>query len=272
MFDKNPSSALVSCLMVTKGTPERLPGLSTAIACFKRQTYSPLELVIVTDTKDPDAPYRVEALVNSIDAPSVRTISGKDGMTLGALRNLSMRLSAGAFLCQWDDDDLHHPQRVADQVASLTNGDAKAVLLEDVLQYYPMTQQLWWINWRATEPRGHPGTLLCKRDCGISYPESGEHSCRGEDSAVARQLIAAGALATLRDKPYLYVYVSHGRNTYEIEHHQMLSTRLGVSRGRIARHEGQLRSQLAAFGPLLNGVHIVAPNADGPIFQVSAPD
>jgi glycosyltransferase involved in cell wall biosynthesis len=272
MFKKIPSSAIVSCLMVTKGTPERLPGLLTAIACFKRQTYAPLELMIVTDTKDPDAPHRVEALVNSIDAPGVRTIGGKDGMTLGALRNLSMQLSAGAFLCQWDDDDFHHPQRVADQVASLTNGDAKAVLLEDVLQYYPMTKRLWWINWRATESRGHPGTLLCKRDCGISYPEFGQDSRRGEDLAVARQLIAASALATLRDKPYLYVYVSHGQNTCEIEHHQMLSTRLGVSRGRITRHERQLRSQLAAFGPLLNGACIVAPNADGAIFQVSAPD
>jgi glycosyltransferase involved in cell wall biosynthesis len=258
--------------MVTKGTPERLPGLATAIACFKQQTYTPLELVIVTDNNDPDAPRRVEALVNSIDAADVTTISGKAGMTLGALRNLSMQSSAGAILCQWDDDDLHHPQRVADQVARLMIGNVKAVLLEDVLQYYPMTKRLWWINWRATEARGHPGTLLCKRDCGISYPESGEDSRRGEDLAVARQLISAGVLATLPDKPYLYVYVSHGQNTYEIAHHQMLSSRLGVSRGRITRYQGQLRFQLAAFGTLLDGAHVVAPNADGSIFQLDAPD
>jgi glycosyltransferase involved in cell wall biosynthesis len=258
--------------MVTKGTPERLPGLATAIACFKRQTYAPLELLIVTDASDPDAPCRVEVLVKSIDAPGVRTIRGEEGMTLGALRNLSMRSSAGALLCQWDDDDLHHPQRVAEQFARLTNGDAKAVLLQDVLQYYPKTKRLWWINWRATEARGHPGTLLCMRDCGISYPECGEDSRRGEDLAVARQLIAAGVLATVADKPYLYVYVSHGQNTYQIEHHQMLSTRLAVSRGRIARHEGQLRPQLAAFAPLLDGAHMVAPNADGSIFQLAASD
>ncbi|HEY1725734.1 MAG TPA: glycosyltransferase family A protein [Steroidobacteraceae bacterium] len=258
--------------MVTKGTPERLPGILTSIACFKRQTHAPLELVIVTDSKDPNAPSRVEALVKSIDAPGVRTVGGKDGMTLGALRNLSMQLSAGALLCQWDDDDFHHPERVADQVTSLTNGDAMAVLLEDMLQYYPTSRRLWWLNWRATEARGHPGTLLCRRECGISYPEVGQDSVRGEDLAVARQLIAAGALATLRDKPYLYVYVSHGQNTYEIEHHQMLTARLGVSRGRIARHERQLRLQLAAFEPLLNGANIVAPNADEGIFPLSAPD
>jgi hypothetical protein len=66
--------------MVTNGTPERLPGLATAIACFKRQAYSPLKLVIVTDPRDPGAFPRVQALVNSIDAPGVRMIGGKDGM------------------------------------------------------------------------------------------------------------------------------------------------------------------------------------------------
>jgi len=258
--------------MVTKGTPERLPGLSTAITCFKQQTYASVELVIVTDAKDPDAPHPVRDLVNSMDVAGVRTTIVEHGMTLGALRNLSMRLSTGAFLCQWDDDDFHHSQRVADQVASLTNTDAKAVFLQDVFQYYPMTKRLWWTNWYATESRGHPGTLLCKRDAGVSYPELGDDARRGEDLAVARQLIAAGALTTVRDKPHLYVYVSHGQNTYEMEHHQMLSNRLSVSRGRIVRQEVQIRSQLAAFGSALDGVSLVAPNVDGAIFQISAPD
>ena len=154
----------------------------------------------------------------------------------------------------------------------MTNTDAKVVFLQDVLQYYPMTMRLWWTNWYASESRGHPGTLLCKRDAGISYPELGEDARRGEDLAVARQLIAAGVLTTLRDKPHLYVYVSHGHKTYEMEHHQMLTNRLGISRGRIVRQEVQLRSQLAAFGSALDGVSLVAPNFDGAIFQISAPD
>jgi hypothetical protein len=74
-------------------------------------------LAIVTDIKDPDALHRAETLVNSIDVPNVRTIAGKEGTTPGALRNPSMKSSADAFLCQWDDDDLHHPHRVANQVA-----------------------------------------------------------------------------------------------------------------------------------------------------------
>jgi hypothetical protein len=258
--------------MVTKGTPERLAGLATAIACFRQQTYPRIELVIVSYAMDPDAPHPVRALVNSMGVEGVRIIIVEDKPTLGALRNLSMRASNGAFLCQWDDDDLHHPQRVADQVASLTNAGAKGVLLQDVLQYFPMTKQLWWTNWHATEARGHPGTLLCTTDAGISYPELGDDALRGEDLAVTRQLIAANALTTLRDKPHLYVYVSHGQNTYEMEHHHMLSNRLSVSRGRIVRQEVQLRSQLTAFGSALDGARLVAPNVDGAIFQISAPD
>ncbi len=157
-------------------------------------------------------------------------------------------------------------------MAGLTNTGAKVVFLQDVLQYYPMTMRLWWTNWYASESRGHPGTLQCKRDAGISYPELGDDARRGEELAVARQLIAAGVLTTLRDKPHLYVYVSHGHNTYEMEHHQMRTNRLGISRRRILRQEVQLRSQLAAFGSALDGVSLVAPNFDGAIFQISAPD
>jgi len=262
------STALVSCLMVTKGTPERLPGLTTAISCFAQQTHAPLELVIVVDSKDPGAHDRVTTLVAAMHAAGVRTIRGDDGMSLGALRNLSMRLSHGSFWCQWDDDDLHHPRRVAAQLAGLAAEDAGGVLLQDVLQYYPATQQLWWTNWHATQTRGHPGTLLCRRDCGISYPESGQDAQRGEDTVVACQLIARGALTTLGDQPFLYVYVSHGLNTYDSAHHQMLSARLGVSRGRISRHESQLRRELAAFGTLLSGVGVVAPNAELPVFRI----
>jgi hypothetical protein len=39
------SRSLVSCLVVTKGTPERLRGLATAIRCFAQPTYAPLALV-----------------------------------------------------------------------------------------------------------------------------------------------------------------------------------------------------------------------------------
>ncbi len=35
--------------------------------------------------------------------------------TRSALRHASMDLATGDVLCQWDDDDLHHPQRVARQ-------------------------------------------------------------------------------------------------------------------------------------------------------------
>ncbi|HEY3732113.1 MAG TPA: glycosyltransferase family A protein [Steroidobacteraceae bacterium] len=255
--------------MVTRGTPERLPAVATAITCFQKQTYANVELIIVTDATDPDAPHPVPALVDSMGAVGVRTAVVGHGMTLGALRNLSVHLSSGAFLCQWDDDDLHHPERVTEQMARLTNSDAKAVLLQDVLQYYPVTKRLWWTNWHATEASAHPGTLLCSRDADISYPEAGDESRRGEDLAVARRLIAKGELATLADQPHLYVYISHGKNTYDMEHHQMLSDRLSVSRGRIVRREFQLRSQLAAFGSALDGASLVAPNLDGAVFQIS---
>jgi hypothetical protein len=47
--------------------------------------------------------------------------------------------------------------------------------------------------------------------------------------------------------PHLYVYVSHGENSYGNDHHEMLAARLGISRALLLRREAQLREGLRPF-------------------------
>src|SRR5262249_883230 len=123
--------------------------------------------------------------------------------------------------------------------------------------YYPAPRRLYCTNWHNADDKGHPGTIMFRRDAGIAYPETGEQARRGEDSAVAQELHRQNGMTILAGMPHLFVYVSHGANTWSHEHHAMLSGRLAVSQGLLRRREADLRRSLAGFdfGPRPIEVH-----------------
>ena len=47
--------------------------------------------------------------------------------------------------------------------------------------------------------------------------------------------------------PHLYVYVSHGANTWDASHHSMLARELSISQSLLRRREGQLREGVRPF-------------------------
>lgn len=235
--------ALVSCLMVTLATPARLPMLGRAIAAFPTQTHAPRELVIVVDeTGDGGAVQRMVAESGSAD---IRIVGAPAGMTLGALRNRSVAQARGDIICQWDDDDLHHPDRIAAQLAALA--DADACVLQEVMLFDPAAHKLRWSNWAATPAGAHPGTLIARRDRLPAYPESGPTARLGEDLAVLQELTGGGRIVRLAGAAHLYVYVGHGANSWSAAHHAMLARTLAISRGLLLRREAALRAGLAPF-------------------------
>jgi glycosyltransferase involved in cell wall biosynthesis len=168
-------------------------------------------------------------------------------LPLGALRNLSLAEARGELWCQWDDDDLYHPERLAAQQVAMAERGAASVLLAEVMQFSTADRSLCLTNWRATEAGGFPGSIMCRRDVALRYPEAR----LGEDSAALRQLGPDNLPALLAEQPWLYVYVTHGGNSWPAEHHQMLRQELAISRGLLARREVALRQGLAPidFGP-----------------------
>jgi glycosyltransferase involved in cell wall biosynthesis len=245
------SAPLVSCLMVTQPVPRRLPYFKQTVADYLRQTHAPRELVVVLDRGDAATREAFLAHVASLARDDIRVVEPPGKLTLGALRNQSFAHARGELVCQWDDDELFHPERVATQVGLLRELGAEATCLEEVLHYFPESRTLYCINFRKTVPRAMPGSLLMRRGLPVRYPEDGPKAERGEDTALVAQLHALGTFRVATGHAHLYVYQSHGANTWNDEHHRMLAKELSLSKALLQRREAQIRAGLAPidFGP-----------------------
>jgi glycosyltransferase involved in cell wall biosynthesis len=256
--------SLISCLMVVLPAPARVAGLKRSVDDFLRQSYRDKELIIVMDRGDAATQRRIAAYVAELQRPEIRLVGVPGLPTLGALRNYSVGEGRGAYFCQWDDDDRHHPHRLASQLQGLRESGKRALCLEEVMQFFPHDGSLFCLNWRATEPKSHPSTLFSQKTVEIHYPEAGEQAKRGEDLVVLKQLAQQGGYCVLPSVPYLYVYVSHGQNSWPQEHHRMLAEKLAISKGMLLRREAKLRQGLQPFADFLHSATVLGYN--GPAF------
>jgi glycosyltransferase involved in cell wall biosynthesis len=259
------NDAFVSCLMVTQSLERRLPYLKSSIADYCRQAHLHRELVLVLERVEPDAHEAIRAHVDALGRDDIRVIDPPSGQTVGALRNISWAEAKGDVLCQWDDDDRYHPDRIAAELLALYESNTAAVCLQDVMQFFPHERLLYCTNWRATEVTAHPGTLMCRSDIALRYAERGEFAQLGEDTALLRALRTEGGMHALSGQPHLYIYVSHGANAWHDGHHRMLADKLSLSKALLKRREAELREGLSVFD---FGEQVTVQGSNGPAFVI----
>lgn len=196
---------LVSCLMVTRGNPDLV---RLSLKCFLSQTYPNRELVIVTERPTAE----LVELVQAAQGPAVRLEVAPAGLTLGDLRNFSIARSRGAIVCQWDDDDLHDPERLATSIRVLQEQKCAAVFLNQWIIWWPARQLLVLSKKRIWE-----GSMVAwKNHCAI-YPAR----TRGEDTHFVNNMASRSKVVSLR-APALYCYVVTGQNTWNTAHFEAL--------------------------------------------------
>jgi glycosyltransferase involved in cell wall biosynthesis len=260
----------ISCLMVTY---DRLGLAKRAIRSFARQSYPNRELVIVTDGEE-RFHRALERYVASLGVDSVRfVLVDGERQTLGRLRNISMEAAGGDVVCQWDDDDLSHPERLATQAAFMLEQNAAACLLTDHLQFIEDQRILCWIDWTMGgaakgTARLAPGTLMMLRDARdgrFRYPEHGPAARQGEDSALLESLHATLPVAHLSGVGQMYLYQYHGRNTFSREHHYRLAG-FCMPTGYLNDHADKLRDAARHY-PIPRPIYVVG--REGPAFALS---
>jgi glycosyltransferase involved in cell wall biosynthesis len=255
----------ISCLMVTRPSPGRVELLRRSAGCFLSQTYPNRELVVVLDDGPAEGVERVKHYLAGLSA-AVTVLQSQPRLTLGALRNRAVEAASGTVVCHWDDDDLSHPTRLAEQYAVLRRERVVAVALQDVLHLFAQTREMYWTNYRHAPPNySLAGTVMFDRGVRARSPEHGPESDRGEDTALLRGLAAEGKIAHLAGRPYLYVYVYHGSNTYDAGHHRILARSLCISRGLLQRRRSVF-DELACLDLGEHAIDVIGNN--GPAFQI----
>lgn len=196
----------VSALMVTRGRP----GMAMrSILCFLAQSYLQSELVVIDGSEDTSLAQMIcTELSDELRRRIIYECLPSSNTPLGELRNHSVRRATGSLICQWDDDDLYHPDRIAIQIATLQRTSASACSLW-------RHQMLWQFERRVCHSvrRVWEGSLMCRKDLLPPYPPER----RGEDTPVVEQLFRTGRYALI-DEPCLYTYIIHGTNTFDKEH------------------------------------------------------
>jgi len=208
-----PSYPFVSCLCLTRNRPAYL---RRAIQCFISQSYANKELLIVIRDDDHVSKEIIRSAAGShircLELPCVPKKS------LGELRNIAILNCRGDYFCQWDDDDWYHNDRLEIQVEALLRHEKSASILVKYLMYDAMHEQAY------LSPIGPwASSILCKKDLvndSISYPPV---SLR-EDSIFLNRLYGVNCLVPVLH-PCTYIYVHHGRNTWNAGHFNRLFAR-----------------------------------------------
>lgn len=242
---------MISCLCVTRG--DRPGFLSEAVADFAHQTFPDRELLILHDGDNVvDSGVREIAAAHA-SAP-IRVERTAPGPKLGGLRNIAMARARGEWICQWDDDDRYHPERLRLQWEHARSERAAVNYLVDQLHWFQADNLLFWDDWNA-EP--YPmnfvqGTIMARRDLMPPYPDMGP----GEDTLQTHALLRAEASGTFRvsrlsGMGWSYVYRFHGANAWNAEHHRAISKVKHLSSARLLPRLALLRERLKDYRPEL---------------------
>lgn len=196
---------LISCLCPTKSEPSIV---KDAVECFKNQTYLNKELILVTDEKNPYIEY-LEGLV----CENIKLVYAPHKTPIGALRNISADNACGEYVATWDDDDIHHPERLDRQYKAIvrSDGEKDGCLLLSVL-FHNMNNGDKGVmkDWYGCE-----ASLLIIKTALKRYNDK---LTVGEDTPIVRPLLTQNRLAIL-NRPQLYTYRYHKTNNFLHDEH-----------------------------------------------------
>lgn len=198
---------LISCVCITRGKPAFL---KRAVLCFLFQTYMNKELVIIFEDDDESTKSFLKDEVFP-DNVKIFEIGSKPKLTLGDLRNIGISKSLGNYICQWDDDDWFHSERLSLQYSSLVGSGKKGSILTHWSIFDSVKTRVF-----LSHKRNWEGSILCEKDTLTRFKYL--DVWRGEDTAVIDGLLEENLLLQLDNLPHLYIYIWHKNNTWSENH------------------------------------------------------
>jgi glycosyltransferase involved in cell wall biosynthesis len=161
---------LVCAVLLTKDRPAMA---ARAVRAFRAQTYQNKRIIIL------DTGKFTEHSLLEVENGEVHGF-GELNLSIGKLRNIANGLATKAdILIHFDDDDVSHPNRIAEQVAHLQSSGADVAGYDEILFW----RQLPTVDTANAHPVGCP--------CG---------HCDGKGSVVCTAMIDLGAAWLYKNK------------------------------------------------------------------------
>ncbi len=174
------SGPLVTCLLLTRS---RRPWLPYALRCAQRQTYSPKEILVISDGEP----------IADLLPPGVRHLHLPGHPTIGRKRNVGCEAARGDLVAHFDDDDYSAPGRLVDQVQRL---QAAGVSVTGYRTMRFTDGRSWWLYHGPTD-YAIGTSLLYRRDWWREnrFPEEqiGEDNHLVSRARAQRQIVVADA-------------------------------------------------------------------------------
>jgi len=216
---------LISCVCVTKN---RLDLLKKSIFCYINQGYSNKKLTILSQSS-PYINLQIKKHIQELKRTDIEFFEAPENISLGEMRNISVELANGEIICQWDDDDLYHPDRIRTQFDALRKDKNNiASLYCDFLKYFAHTKEIYWCDWSEKQADfSHKflcGSIMFYKylfyEFSQFYPSTGPCSDKEEDLNVLEKICKKGKIEPILNGNH-YIYVYHGKNTYNLDHHKL---------------------------------------------------
>lgn len=203
----NITYPLISCICITRNRPLLL---YKAIDCFVNQSYPNKELIVLYESDDiltPEILKKCKYLAGIIIYCVERSIHKK----LGFLRNLAIKKASGQYICQWDDDDWFHSDRLMIQYQYLQLNSQPCCVLTEWTIFNEKTRQAY-----KSLRRNWEGSLLAESSQFDVFQYYNLR--RGEDTPLIQAISNQNLLAEINEKPWLYIYRHHTKNTFGNRH------------------------------------------------------
>lgn len=216
---------LVSVVISSHNRPREL---ALAIESASRQSYNPLEIIVLDDASGPEVDELVHRI--SILDGRVRMEKNEENLGLRASRHIGAKLAEGEFIQFLDDDEVLHPEKIRLQVQALEEDPEIDVVSGQTEHFHtkPGDMGLVWNTFKGIEdvtlafvqhrhPWGPTGPLWRSESLkgvggygAVSCPPAERGRIRREDYEHASYALLGGLRAKLM--PYILCYACQSPN------------------------------------------------------------
>ena len=197
--------------------------IGQTIDAIARQTYRPIELIVIDDGSRDDSPARLKELATTTD---MRLVLNSRNAGVVKTLNEGLELARGKYFAPCASDDWWHPEKIAEQVQRFeSDRELKIAFTEGVevdeagnvigpVRYTRQHRERWTFEdvlLRADLP---PASFMARRSDMLGVGGYDE-AFRIEDLAMWLALLAHGGHACVVRRELAY-YRTHGANTHRM--------------------------------------------------------